>query len=219
MEKPTTHQFVLIFILFSNVFGVFIDCYRFEPNTITIKSFSACKDDEKNAVRFKPNITLISRNKYEVNGEITIRQPVSGPYQVLRESTSFRGESFNKFRNVSNFQFQLIPKRCDFNLTQCETFDTITIRDICKVLDMGDQIWTDFMAHTQPKAKCPFKMNSIRVINATVDLGYIANLPLDGYAWIFDFKSFQPVAKTRYKKRLLYCGMSEVIIKNKSIKN
>lgn len=84
---------------------------------------------------------------------------------------------------------------------------------------MADQFWTDFMTHTKPKAKCPFNMKSIMVTNATVDLGYMANLPIDGYTWVLLFKCFQPVNKDRYKKHLLYCGTSEINITKSRIKN
>lgn len=117
------------------------------------------------------------------------------------------------------FQLQVIPKRCDVNLTQCENMETIAIRDICKILDMGDQLWTNFMANTQPKAKCPFNMKVIKVTNATVDLGYIANLPLDGFTWVLHFKSFPSAGKPKYKKHLLYCGSAEIVITKSRTKN
>lgn len=84
---------------------------------------------------------------------------------------------------------------------------------------MGNQFWTDFMVHTKPIAKCPFNMKSIMVTNATIDFGYIANLPIDGYTWILLFKCFQPIKKARYQKSLLYCGTSEITITKNQMKN
>lgn len=94
----------------------------------------------------------------------------------------------------------------------CETYDTFTIRDLCKIIELSDQFWTDFMAHTHPRAKCPFDMKTIKVTNATVDLGYLSYLPLDGYIWSFFIKAFQSIAKAKDKYRMIYCGVSEVNI-------
>lgn len=82
MEVRATFQCAFLLI---SIFNNFINGYRFEPNTITIKNFTGCKDDEKNTVHFKPNITRLARNKYVVNGEITINQVVPGPFQVFEE--------------------------------------------------------------------------------------------------------------------------------------
>lgn len=97
-------------------------------------------------------------------------------------------------------------------MTQCEDYDTIMIRDACKMLSLSNQMWTEFAQHTIPKAKCPFNMTSIKVTNATVDLGYIAHLPLEGYYWSFLFKVFKPILRLRNKKKMLFCGSYEAII-------
>lgn len=82
------------------------------------------------------------------------------------------------------------------------------MHDICKVLNMPDQLWSEFMVKTQPKLKCPFNMKSIKVTNATVDLGYISYLPFDGYSWTLTLKAFKTNA--RRKKQLVYCGIYEL---------
>lgn len=97
-------------------------------------------------------------------------------------------------------------------MTHCESYDQLTIRDICKIFDLENQVWTDFMKHTQPKIKCPIK-NSIKIANATVDLGYISYLPFDGYTWFFTIRLYKPSDnKSRRKKQILYCGICEIII-------
>lgn len=195
----------LIFRCYNNI----IECYRFEPNTFSLTNFTGCPNDEDNMVHFKPNVTQNARNKYVVNGEITIKETLFGPFKV---SNAMKGakNSIPKFFLI--FQLQVTSKRCDFQMTRCETYDIFTIRDLCKVIELSDQFWTDFMVHTHPKAKCPFNMKTIKVTNATVDLGYLSYLPLEGYNWTFFFKAFQSIAKTKDKYRLIYCGISEVNI-------
>lgn len=105
------------------------------------------------------------------------------------------------------FQLHVLSSRCDFNGSQCENYDIFIIRDICQIFSLQDQIWTDFMVHTQPKFNCPLNMKSIKVTNATVDVGYVAYLPFDGYRWSFVFKAFKSSA--RHKKQLVYCGTYE----------
>lgn len=67
------------------------------------------------------------------------------------------------------------------------------------------------MEHTQPKALCPFSMTSIKITNATVDLGLVSYLPLDGYTWITSLKLYKPIA-IRHKKEMLFCILSEATI-------
>lgn len=121
---------------------------------------------------------------------------------------------FNKIslNHFVSFQLQIIVKRCDFNKTKCENFDTILLPDVCKLFELKDKLWTDFMMHAHPKLKCPFNMKTIDITNATVDLGYIAYLPLDGYDWTFLMRTFNPPAKGQKKKQMLFCGMYEVIV-------
>lgn len=94
----------------------------------------------------------------------------------------------------------------------CQPYDTFVIRDLCKIIRMPDQFWTDFMEHTHPKVICPFTPGIIKVTNATVDLGYLSYLPLDGYIWNFSFKAFQSITKTKDKNRMLYCGSAKINI-------
>lgn len=95
-------------------------------------------------------------------------------------------------------------------MTPCENFDTFSIPDICKIMSMENQLWSDMWAKIEPKLKCPINKSSMKIRNATVDLGLIAYLPLDGYTWTISFKSYQPIRKERNKKQLLYCGLLEL---------
>lgn len=105
----------------------------------------------------------------------------------------------------------MVPKRCDLNMTQCENFDTLNIRDVCKVLDLENQIWSNFMNHIEPKLICPFGKQTHKIVNAPVDMGYVAHLPLDGYTWSFTIKVFKSV-KSRRKKQMVFCKLFEMTI-------
>lgn len=108
------------------------------------------------------------------------------------------------------FQIQIYAKRCDFNQSHCENFETFSIPDLCKIIDLENQLWSDFMKNTEPKPRCPFNMPKILIKNATVDLGYVAYLPLDGYVWNFTVKTFKS-GKARQRKQLLHCTTYDVI--------
>lgn len=86
------------------------------------------------------------------------------------------------------------------------------VHDICRLMDLKDQLWSGFMSSTKPPMKCPFKKTTFKIINATVDLGYIAHLPLSGYIWKFTFKAFKPNTKARRKKRFLFCVAFQVTV-------
>lgn len=109
-------------------------------------------------------------------------------------------------------QVQIISKRCDLNMTLCEHFDTFVVRDVCKILNLQDQLWSDFMVHTEPKLKCPFGNSTIRIKDAVIDLGYVAHLPLDGNTWTFTVKVFKPGAIARHRKRFMFCITFEIAI-------
>lgn len=87
------------------------------------------------------------------------------------------------------------------------------IPDLCKILDQKNKIWSDAVEHTQPRAKCPFNTTSIKVIDATLNLAYIAYVPfISGYTWVLYFKAFKPIKKMRYKKRLIFCFIAEATV-------
>lgn len=107
---------------------------------------------------------------------------------------------------------QVIAERCDNNMTHCEVFDSFIVHDICRLMNLTDQLWTGLMSNTEPPMKCPFEKTTIKIKNAIVDLGYIAHLPLSGYTWKFTFKSFKTPAKVRRKKRFLSCIAFQVTV-------
>lgn len=97
-------------------------------------------------------------------------------------------------------------------MSHCETFDLFVIRDVCPVLNLQNQVWSDLWAKTEPKAKCSFNPVPIKMTNATLDLGYLAHLPFHFYTWTFLIRYFKISAKVRNKKKLLLCATSEVNI-------
>lgn len=95
-------------------------------------------------------------------------------------------------------------------MSQCENFGTYPISDVCQILDQKNKIWSDSVAHTQPRAKCPFNKTSVKVTNATINLAYITFLPfISDYTWILYFKAFKPINHLRHKKRLVHCFIVE----------
>lgn len=71
------------------------------------------------------------------------------------------------------------------------------------------------MGHTEPKMKCPFKNSPIKIKDASIDLGYVAHLPLDGHTWLFRIKVFGPASSVRQKKRLLFCISFEITVQKR----
>lgn len=101
-------------------------------------------------------------------------------------------------------------------MVECENFFTFSMPDICQILDQKDQIWSDFIAHTKPRAKFPFQAGSIiKVVNASIDLNFLRDAPvITGYTWISIFKAFKSIKNMQYKKKLLFCFMTEVTVKS-----
>lgn len=74
---------VFVSILYFKTFSDNIECYRFEPNTITLKNYTGCPGDEHNSVHFNQSITQINRNKYVISGEITLKEQINSQIQVF----------------------------------------------------------------------------------------------------------------------------------------
>lgn len=207
-------------ILFLGIFETIIECYRFEPNTFEVKNFTGCPGDENNAILFHRNWSLLSRNRYGLEGEVKINETVFAPVEVFQNFLlTIRNSTV-----LHNLKIRVAAKRCDFNMTHCESYDQLIIRDVCRILDLENQLWTDFMKHAEPKFKCPIKQ-SIKIQNATIDLGYISYLPFDGYTWFFSIKAYRISGiKSRRRKQMLYCGICEIIVtkhhpERKKVKN
>lgn len=107
----------------------------------------------------------------------------------------------------------MISKRCDFNMTNCESYDIMNIRDICKIFELEDQLWSEFMNHVNPKITCPFKKGAHKITEALVDVGYIAHLPIHGFLWVTE--KVYKVTKRRKKKRLVFCVTFELRVQKK----
>lgn len=211
-SQTMRHQKVFVSILIFRTLSAVVSGFNFDPSTVILKNYTKCLENEKPPVQINQTFHKISTNKYVMNGQLDFQRVIHGPIQVL---ACFQSNSHSSIQTwFASFQLQITTKRCDYNKTKCEHFDTIFIPDVCKVFELEDKLWTDFMEHTQPKPKCPFNMKSIQITNATIDLGYIAHLPLDGFDWTFQMKTFNLPSKGRKKKQLLFCGMYEVIVKS-----
>lgn len=92
-------------------------------------------------------------------------------------------------------------------MNRCDSQHTFVIPDICKILNQKNLVWSDLVAHTYPRIKCPLKPPKHEYRNATTDLSFITYLPLDGYTWTVSVKMFKPIPNVRHKKRLIFCLM------------
>ena len=107
-------------------------------------------------------------------------------------------------------QLKISASKCDFNMTQCEKFDTFVIRDVCTIFaQANNKIWSDLFEHTQPRVKCPFKAVPIKVTNATMDFSYLTRLPIGGYTWILNINIYKSIPNVRHKKQMLFCLLGE----------
>lgn len=91
-------------------------------------------------------------------------------------------------------------------MTHCKHFDTLDIRDICKLMKMENQLWSEYISYSEPRIRCPFKKGTIKIINGVVDMGHLAHFPLDDCTWNFIVNVFKS-AHGRQKKRLLFCSV------------
>lgn len=97
-------------------------------------------------------------------------------------------------------------------MNKCDSRQSFTFPDICKVFEQKNQIWSDLVAHMQPRMKCPIKPSIIRVRNATSDTTFITHLPFDDRIWTITFKTFKRIPNICFKKRLVSCLMLEASI-------
>lgn len=222
------HVFVLLWIF--QLSCKLTHSYRYEPNTLTLQNFTECVGDEKNLVHANFSIDQIARNKCKINGELIFDAYYTGPLEVhilavskfiMWNGMQCEWKYFTLEFSFHLLQLQIIAKQCDYNMTHCIHFDTIDVRDICKLMKMENQLWSEFISHSEPRIGCPFKKGTIKITNGVVDMGYLAHFPLDGYTWNFVMNTFKS-AHGRQRKRLLFCITFEIIVtklRSKSRKN
>lgn len=209
-------RLIFIFILFFQLFG---RCHNIERRILINQGFSKCADDEKNPIHFNGTVRNITTNVCRLDGDVIFDEFIAGPLEVCKPRT-FWNEQNAQILLILYFQFQLIGKRCNIERTQCENFGTFVIRDACKVLDQKNQYWSDLIAHTRPRAKCPFQATTIKIMNATFDFSKLVHFPMDGYTWVVNYKIFKSIPNVRYKKRLLFCMISEAtVIQGQQVRN
>lgn len=75
---------IFVAILYLKFNGEFINGFSFQTKTIKLNSFSECPEEEDTIIHYNGTITKASRNKYTVNGEITMNETVAGPIEVIR---------------------------------------------------------------------------------------------------------------------------------------
>lgn len=207
-----TQQFSLVFLLIFQYFWKISECLRSDARTITLNKFSNCSGEETNPIHFNGNFTKIARNMYTINGIFTLEEVISAPIEVkiiFMMEYMFISELM---QFLLYFQLQIIANRCDFNMTKCENLNTFILKDVCALVNQSAQIWSDTVAHTYPRPKCPLNMPTVKIINGTIDFGYISYFPIDGYTWTFHFKAFKSIANLKYKKQMLWCLMTECTI-------
>ena len=76
-------QILFVPLLFFGIFNCSCDCLGFEPITFTYKGISECPAGEKNPMHWKGNYTKIGQNRYLHDGELTVKEVVTGPIEVL----------------------------------------------------------------------------------------------------------------------------------------
>lgn len=106
-------------------------------------------------------------------------------------------------------------RRCDFKKVHCDDFGIFVIPDLCNTFEQRNKIWSDIVAHTKPRPKCPLKKGNLQIVNATVNFNYMRNTPFArGYRWILFFRSFKSINKSRQNKRLVFCYFADSIAKD-----
>lgn len=83
MKERTVQRLIFLQIFFVHFLIEISECYRFEPNTLTVTNISFCHINETNRfAHLEQNLTHIWRNKYNVSGEMVIKEFISAPIQV-----------------------------------------------------------------------------------------------------------------------------------------
>lgn len=147
-----------------------------------------------------------------IYGDLVFKEHTAAPLEVSDLLQLFF-QFLNFIDAFANCQFQMNAKRCNLNKTQCGNFRNFIFPEICRLFDQKNQIWSDMVAHSYPRIKCPIEPSTIKFKNTTIDFSFMAQstqIPVDGYTWIIMFKVFRPFPNVRHKKRLQFCLLSEI---------
>lgn len=82
MQEEAKYQIIFTFIWVLRILCP-SDCYRFEPNTLTLNNFTKCPGDEENTAHLNFSISRLARNKYVINGEVMFEETHNGPLEVF----------------------------------------------------------------------------------------------------------------------------------------
>lgn len=120
-------------------------------------------------------------DKITVSGVIMVSETVCGPLDLSLDSS-----------------------RCTLDMKNCEKYNIINLREVCKNLFNSTLIYSNVLASITPPLKCPILPGNYTIQETELDLAILAYAPFDGYIYITSIKlaSTNKVAKTR---KILFC--------------
>jgi hypothetical protein len=99
----------------------------------------------------------------------------------------------------------LESSRCSLDMKNCEYFNVINLKEICKKFVDINPIYTSVFGKISPPLKCPLAVGNYTIKETAIDLKIFAFMPLDGYF-------YNTVMKSTSAGKTAWCFKTEVKI-------
>lgn len=139
------------------------------------------------------NLTFIAGvNQFNVSGVIQVKEKV-----------------------VGKLKFTIETVKCSLNMKECQRYvEPLTFYDLCEMFERKFRFYTSTFESIEPPLRCPIIPGNHTISTATIDLAFVAIIPLDGSMWVVTFKVIN--SKT---DEIIMCLNSETKIVRKRVRD
>ena len=101
--------------------------------------------------------------------------------------------------------------RCSLNMTNCEKFSVINIREACKKISDENLYYANIIERVTPRLKCPVMPGNYTILKSDLNLKIFTFAPFDGFIYLTIAKAVvtDPIKKTRI---IAWCNKIETKI-------
>lgn len=131
-------------------------------------------------------------NQFNVSGKIQVKEKVDG-----------------------KLKFTIETVKCSMDMKECQRYVApLTFNDLCEMFERKFRFYTSTFESFEPPLRCPIIPGNHTLSTTTVDLGFVAIIPLDGSMWVTTFKVIN--SKT---DEIIMCLNSETKIVRKRVRD
>ena len=106
--------------------------------------------------------------------------------------------------------------RCSLNMTNCEKFSVINIREACKKISDQSLYYANVIDRVSPRLSCPVMPGNYTILNSDLNLKIFSFAPFDGFIYLTIAKA---VATDLVKKTRIIAWCNKIETKIVKVRN